>query len=1025
MAYQNLTLRNIAGEITAQFNDGSFRSLTPPDPSNGETAAFIGTASSGVTHEFFQHVDLGRTFTEFGADSEIAKMVQSAKASDETLPVIVNRIGARSSSLSLKRNIASSKEKETVLRIVPKFVQEQDDARGRKETLDALKFVLLPYVEGGLIRQRLILGLESASQVTVPVYDSERLIVADGEAIFDVEMNLPLGEVFYTSLGVDNDAADAATLNLDNADDWAALDQATRIAKLELLNSVVSPDWANAKYLGDTDLLDTIYLLDIYGAASQNTLTVETGFTLDAVVGSANKMLSNKSQRYVGVDLAYQGLQFEDVGYIYCEGCHADTECVDIDSIVSADEQLLWPHKMLGNLWKFEYDGQEYSYMFGRNEPFKAANIGLAADKYTVSMSDPGIESTVTIDEIVFTQNEVGVAGDGGSIRINRTAGANNPAVGGGGQNDQALVQLSGALEALVISVLPHIDGAEAANNVIVTKAMLVDILSGNAGRHPGVHVELLNGILIENLPFSASTAATDELTLADATDNFAGGRDSGTFNIEYEFSAGHKDLGDLLNLVDIHFDGTVGTVGVECAPNDKGRIDCFVSYDNADIMDHPIETPFVKITMKAEHPTFQPFTWSHRLRPSTVTDKSSDGGAASDATSIFLRTAEGIAGAASSSVHDPFVMTHHDLTGQFVPEGVLAKLIDFPEELDATEAGNPNFATLKATNAQVREVSFLQQAAQAAYTASTNYSQCIAVVPTSAPENADRGLQRWAGQPATYAVNSQGDLKVTQNGTGILGMKLLAGRTDYRGGAAFGGIMLTEGNDLPNEKPYGISYDDEARDAYGERIDLGKHVLVVGAYGIVPDPESVLNRRRANRTGAVYTNAGPKICGILNSLAPGNEPIGQVNGRVTGMTPRHSTTMAVLNNLALIRVCMIDQNGIISSIYTAAQPNSDYRKISSIMSSNAILKQLRAICMPYVGRPFKDEEIASLTQTIDGAMKQMVSQDYAQSINVSLSASRLDRINGVLRASVRFVPPLSIEAITVEITLEPPAAGL
>jgi hypothetical protein len=80
---------------------------------------------------------------------------------------------------------------------------------------------------------------------------------------------------------------------------------------------------------------------------------------------------------------------------------------------------------------------------------------------------------------------------------------------------------------------------------------------------------------------------------------------------------------------------------------------------------------------------------------------------------------------------------------------------------------------------------------------------------------------------------------------------------------------------------------------------------------------------------------------------------------------------------------------------------------------------------MPYVGRPFKDEEIASLTQTIDGAMKQMVSQDYAQSINVSLSASRLDRVNGVLRASVRFVPPLSIEAITVEITLEPPAAGL
>ena len=164
MAYQNLTLRNIAGEITAQFNDGSFRSLTPPDPISGETAAFIGTASSGITHEFFQHVDLGRTFTEFGADSEIAKMVQSAKASDEALPVIVSRVGARNSSLTLKREISDSKELETILRIVPKFVQEADELRRRKETLSALKVILLPYVEGSLIRQRAV----SYTHLTLP-----------------------------------------------------------------------------------------------------------------------------------------------------------------------------------------------------------------------------------------------------------------------------------------------------------------------------------------------------------------------------------------------------------------------------------------------------------------------------------------------------------------------------------------------------------------------------------------------------------------------------------------------------------------------------------------------------------------------------------------------------------------------------------------------------------------------------------------------------------------------------------------
>jgi hypothetical protein len=300
-----------------------------------------------------------------------------------------------------------------------------------------------------------------------------------------------------------------------------------------------------------------------------------------------------------------------------------------------------------------------------------------------------------------------------------------------------------------------------------------------------------------------------------------------------------------------------------------------------------------------------------------------------------------------------------------------------------------------------------------------------LAVVPTSAPANSNDGLASWAGNTPTYEVDSAGVLKVTVDGSGVLGNKLLAGRKNYRNDAAFGGIILTEGSDLPNQIPYGIDDTDEAADAFGQKIDLGKHAIVVGAYGLVPDPANILRRGNNATRNPVYVNAGPKICAILNSLPPGSEPIGTVNGVVNGLIPRHRTRMAILNDLAFMRVCMIDENSIISSIYSSAHPTSDYRKISSTLSANAILGRLRSICMPYIGRPFKDEQIASLSQTIDGVMKQMVQEDYAQRIDVSLSASRLDRINGVLRASVRFIPPLSIEAITVEITLEPPAAGI
>ena len=183
-----------------------------------------------------------------------------------------------------------------------------------------------------------------------------------------------------------------------------------------------------------------------------------------------------------------------------------------------------------------------------------------------------------------------------------------------------------------------------------------------------------------------------------------------------------------------------------------------------------------------------------------------------------------------------------------------------------------------------------------------------------------------------------------------------------------------------------------------------------------------------AGRTGvsdSIHVNAGPRICGVLNSMPPGNEPIGPVNGVVPGFTAKYNSDRGRLNDLAFMRICMVDGLGVISSIYSSAHPTSDYRKISSTMSANAILGRLRSVCGPYIGRAYTDQEIASLSQTIDGVMKGMVSENYAQRIEVSLTASRFDRINGVLRASVTFVPPLSLEAINVEITLEAPTAGI
>ena len=259
MSYQNLTLRNIAGEVTAIYNDGSFRSLTPPDPRSGSTAAFIGTASTGISHEFFEHDDRALTFREFGADSEIAQMVQSAKVNDEALPVIVARIGAKNYTFGIDRPTAIDSnddvayhEQDRLIQIVPLFVQDANSNLSRKDTLESIKMILLPYVEGNIARQRLLLGLVRNDGEVSVVYDSERKIVSQGDAIFDVKLDLPVGELFLTNSALLN------PLELTDAGDGFLVDEnaasknfAQRLNTLSDLNELIEFNWSNAKTLKD------------------------------------------------------------------------------------------------------------------------------------------------------------------------------------------------------------------------------------------------------------------------------------------------------------------------------------------------------------------------------------------------------------------------------------------------------------------------------------------------------------------------------------------------------------------------------------------------------------------------------------------------------------------------------------------------------------------------------------------------------------------------------------------------------
>ena len=201
-------------------------------------------------------------------------------------------------------------------------------------------------------------------------------------------------------------------------------------------------------------------------------------------------------------------------------------------------------------------------------------------------------------------------------------------------------------------------------------------------------------------------------------------------------FTAGAEvaKLGDLLNLVKLHFHTVginAGDEKVEAFPNEMGLVELHISCQGAGA-DQTFNTPFGSLVVTAGDDLDG---YTGRLRLSKHDS--------------LMALSDDLADDPLSYNTDPFVMTHYELTGEVVPEAVLARLFTFDDDIeDGAEANDFSDPELKALNAEVREINLAHQAAQAAYKSSTNYSETIAFAQTMRPSSSRNGFEMWAGQP-------------------------------------------------------------------------------------------------------------------------------------------------------------------------------------------------------------------------------------------------------------------------------------
>lgn len=359
-------------------------------------------------------------------------------------------------------------------------------------------------------------------------------------------------------------------------------------------------------------------------------------------------------------------------------------------------------------------------------------------------------------------------------------------------------------------------------------------------------------------------------------------------------------------------------------------------------------------------------------------------------------------------------VLTHQDLTGDAVPAAVTAKFA----------AG---------ADAELRECNFAHQLASFLYLASTNWKAMMGGISFKAPPAVDRSsVADWVGQLPEYTdtgvykyIDAPAD-----NGAGILGNKFISGFSKtsdgYRshlvedGDATdsyhFGGLILTKGAALPNgsQWPYGINDGDEALDSGGAPIDIGKHIFVTYSWPVLSNG---FNGGSSYRGDIVAT-----FLGTLIRLPPNEEPIGQ-NGRARSVQDELRIHHSQLNALSRARVIGLrreDGFGLVfTTAKTAAHPvDSDYSRSSTTRAANTLLEGIRRIAKPYVGKEFSSQRLISLQNSIDTYLLQQRSSKVHQGAKARIEYSRADRVLGRMKVKLRFVPPFSIESITVETSL-------
>lgn len=313
-------------------------------------------------------------------------------------------------------------------------------------------------------------------------------------------------------------------------------------------------------------------------------------------------------------------------------------------------------------------------------------------------------------------------------------------------------------------------------------------------------------------------------------------------------------------------------------------------------------------------------------------------------------------------------------------------------------------------------EVNFAYQLADFCYIQSRDNMDMTGVVGVLPPESFTlKGVSSWVGTLPTTETDANGNKVVAAggNGTGLLGNKFMSGYLATGGATGTAGHIvngidgLADGGFIATDT--GFKDGTQQKDQNDHLIDIGKHISVVATYPILANPSKV----KAYKASGAATYGG-----FYSTLASASAPTNKLLGNVRLPARINRSKLDLLAGQRYVTFHQKVQGVVVSDAPTAARPDSDYQRLSTMRQVKATIDQLRQVAEPFLGEGMSGAQTAALDTALDQALQILVRNNVLTRYEYAVIITPTQRVLGQATVELKLVPAFELRQITLVVAL-------